>query len=130
MKEMLDFVLLVAALTGLAVNVGVLLVLVLVVRILKTYIANLPQGCTHIWASTGTTTVPSTISVSLPTDPVPPASPVPPTTAAAPDDRFKCEHCGAPVEGDPVRQIVGDTGNFLVYVCPKCGQETAKPAAD
>jgi hypothetical protein len=41
-------------------------------------------------------------------------------------ETFKCEHCGTPVTTSPSRQIVEDAGNFLVYVCAGCGQETAK----
>jgi hypothetical protein len=43
---------------------------------------------------------------------------------------FRCEHCGKGVNSAPVRQIIGDEGNFLVYNCESCGQETANPAND
>lgn len=43
---------------------------------------------------------------------------------------FLCEHCGKGVNSVPVRQIIGDEGNFLVYTCESCGQETANPVAD
>lgn len=43
---------------------------------------------------------------------------------------FRCEHCGNGVNSIPVRQIIGDEGNFLVYNCESCGQETANPVAD
>ena len=116
MQETLDVVLIITALTALAVDVVVLVCVILLVRFLKTLLNQPPQ--TYLVTSTGTTTG-NSLNLNF--------TPAPAVKVAAPKPGFKCEHCGALVTGQPVRGIGGDEGNFLVYVCPNCKQETATP---
>lgn len=117
MPQILEVVLLLALTVSLVVQGAILFVVSALVQHVKKHFLQ-ESCCEHsqpqVWTSSA----------------VPPPEIKNSAVAHVDKTLFQCEHCGSVVNGVPVRQIIGDEGNFLVYNCEFCGQETANPAVD
>lgn len=123
MPQILEVTLLLAVIVALLGEVVIVLVLLRALAFLKSLTEPEKHTCCppQVWTA-------STPPPEMKSNDVVRASDL----APSPEDRalFRCEHCGKGVFSVPVRQIIGDEGNFLVYNCESCGQETANPAND
>lgn len=120
MPQILEIALLLAVIVALLGEVVIVLVLLRALAFLKSLTETEKHCCQpQVWTA-------STPPPAMKSSDVVRASDLAPVNKAL----FLCEHCGKGVNGIPVRQIIGDEGNFLVYNCESCGQETANPAND
>lgn len=129
MPQILEIALLLAIVTSLLTEVVIVLVLLRVMRFLKQRESEAQAYC--VWSAN--TAPPDESAKANPNCLVPKTEPDYDALyreLVASEKAFRCEHCGKKVTGVPVRQIIDDDGNFLVYVCDSCGEETANPAVD